>query len=899
VDHRTDVYALGVTLYELLVLRPAVDGKDRGEILQRIAAEEPAPPRRLDRAIPADLETVVLKAMAKDPAERYATAQELADDLRRVLEDKPIRAKRPSTFQRARKWSRRHKPVVWSAAVVCALAVLGGGGGLIWVQQDRAARALAQAHHEAEIDRDAAAALQEATLFQGKGEYPQALAGARKAEGLLAGGGSAALRQRTRELLADLEILSRVEEIRRDQAQWMVRAPGGSDIDIARAAPLYAAAFRRYGIDVQALEPAEAADRIVQRAIRAELLAALVDWSWLTPDKEERERLFKIIQAADPEPKGLFRQWCQIGLQADKAALLRWAAADETEELPPAPLAISGLWLLDAGCPAEAVSLLHRAQRRHPDDFWVNLFLAIALLEKSPQADEAVRFASAALAVRPRSARAFFTLGTALTAQNKLPEAVAACRRALELEPNYFQAHYHLGKALWLQGKDAEAAAAFGTALQLQPDDPQAHAGLGLVLFAQHKFPEAAKEFEQAIKRQDKYAKAYVFLGNALREQGKVMEAIEQFRMAEKLDPKLADAPFNLGLALERDGKTAAAADAFRQAIALQEDHAGAHHNLGTALRNLGKLDEAVAEYRQAIKLMPDNAETHCNLGHVLFLQGRLDEAAEHYSRAIALQPDYPDAEAGLGSVLAAQDQLDKAANHFRKAIKSKPDALTYYNLAQVLEQQGEFDKALKTMKQAQDQLPPDDPQRLRPAVAQRLRQCERLIDLDRKLPDVLKGERKPANALERIVFAQVCVRKRLFGAAASLYEEAFADEPRLAEDGRSDLRYEAARAAAAAGCGRGKEKPALSEEARAQRRQQALEWLRADLALANRQLKGATPQARLALRQRFQKWQRDPFLAGLRDEPALTELPKAERQACLELWTEVEVFLVRARGPG
>jgi serine/threonine protein kinase len=83
VDHRTDVYSLGATLYELLTLRPAFDGQDRQELLRQIAFEEPVAPRKLDRGIPTELETVVLKAMEKNPAQRYATAQELADDLQR------------------------------------------------------------------------------------------------------------------------------------------------------------------------------------------------------------------------------------------------------------------------------------------------------------------------------------------------------------------------------------------------------------------------------------------------------------------------------------------------------------------------------------------------------------------------------------------------------------------------------------------------------------------------------------------------------------------------------------------------------------------------------------------------------------------------------------------------
>src|SRR5262249_24069274 len=80
-DARTDVYSLGVTLYELLTLEPAYNGRSREEVLRQIAFEEPRPPRRPNPAVPAELETIVLKAMAKAPEERYATAQELADDL--------------------------------------------------------------------------------------------------------------------------------------------------------------------------------------------------------------------------------------------------------------------------------------------------------------------------------------------------------------------------------------------------------------------------------------------------------------------------------------------------------------------------------------------------------------------------------------------------------------------------------------------------------------------------------------------------------------------------------------------------------------------------------------------------------------------------------------------------
>jgi serine/threonine protein kinase len=125
VDHRTDIYSLGVTLYELLTLRPAFDSQDRQELVQQIAFEEPRAPRGIDTAIPVELETIVLKATAKGPAERYVTARDMADDLQRFLEDKPILAKRPSLRERTVKWARRHRSLVNSALALMFITMIG------------------------------------------------------------------------------------------------------------------------------------------------------------------------------------------------------------------------------------------------------------------------------------------------------------------------------------------------------------------------------------------------------------------------------------------------------------------------------------------------------------------------------------------------------------------------------------------------------------------------------------------------------------------------------------------------------------------------------------------------------------------------------------------------------
>jgi len=120
------VYSLGATLYELLTLHPPHDGSDRAVLLRQMTSEEPKPPRFWNPAIPRDLETIVLKALSKDVQNRYASARDLADDLRRFLEDRPIKARRPSLWKRAAKWARRHKAIVASAVVVLIVATVSG-----------------------------------------------------------------------------------------------------------------------------------------------------------------------------------------------------------------------------------------------------------------------------------------------------------------------------------------------------------------------------------------------------------------------------------------------------------------------------------------------------------------------------------------------------------------------------------------------------------------------------------------------------------------------------------------------------------------------------------------------------------------------------------------------------
>jgi tetratricopeptide (TPR) repeat protein len=153
VDHRADLYALGITLYELLTLRPAFDGSTPQQLLRQIERDDPPSPRRINPAIPADLETIVLKAIDKDREARYQTAAELAEDLQRFLDGLPTGARRPTWLDRIGKWTRRQATLVAAAAAVLFVALVATAISAVLVSRQKQHTTAALLTAERQLER--------------------------------------------------------------------------------------------------------------------------------------------------------------------------------------------------------------------------------------------------------------------------------------------------------------------------------------------------------------------------------------------------------------------------------------------------------------------------------------------------------------------------------------------------------------------------------------------------------------------------------------------------------------------------------------------------------------------------------------------------------------------------
>jgi tetratricopeptide (TPR) repeat protein len=414
---------------------------------------------------------------------------------------------------------------------------------------------------------------------------------------------------------------------------------------------------------------------------------------------------------------------------------------------------------------------------------------------------------------------------------------------------------------------------------RLRGDGDLAHLNRGQALSERGSVDRAISEIREAIRQDPGSAAAHNALGVALRRKGRSEDAVTAYREALRIDPDRAVTYHNLAVVLQALGRVDEAIACSREAIRRLPSLDDARLNLATALNERGNNEEAVAVLRELVRHSPDDYRAYSNLGLALCSLGRFDEAIAACREALRLKPNLARTHSILGRIYRFQGLLDQALAATREAIRHDPGLVdAHHQLGMLLLRKGEFQEALEAFRRCAE---------LDPKMAAWWKICERLAALEPRVPALLAGEERPADAAERADLAQFCYFLGRYHRSARLFREAFAEEPSLSEDSRLGRRSFAGCAAARAGCGHGETPPSGVQE-RAEWRRKALLCLQAELQ-GYRDRIGAEGQR---VRAFLQAWLLEPDLACVRNEDALAKLPEAEREAWRAFWRDVRAAI-------